>query len=55
MDAEEAPLLTREPSERGDCPESGQFLFGVWEEDNVREQAEQEEEQKDEKEKEEEQ
>jgi hypothetical protein len=46
MDADEAPLLTRAPSERGDCPEAGQFLFGVWEEDDVREQEEQEEEQK---------
>ena len=46
MDADEAPLLTREPSESGDCPEPGQLLFGVWEEDEVREQEEQEDEQK---------
>ena len=37
MDADEPPLLTRAPSERGDCPEAGQFLFGVWEEDKVQE------------------
>jgi hypothetical protein len=35
MDADKAPLLTRAPSERGDCPEAGQFLFGVWDEDKV--------------------